>query len=462
MKKEYLIYKLSEEMKEATRIDTELFSKFDVKRGLRNEDGTGVLVGLTRIGNVVGYERVPGGGLKPIPGKLFYRGYDVEDISHAIIKEKRFGFEEVAYLLLSGRLPDKEELLSFRELINDNMPLEQKTKMNIIELEGNNIMNILSRSVLEMYRFDANADDTSRDNLMRQSIELISKFPTIIAYAYNMLRHATFGRSLHIRHPQEKLSIAENFLYMLKKDYTELDARTLDLLLILQAEHGGGNNSSFTTHVVTSSLTDTYSVIAAAIGSLKGPRHGGANIKVVKMFDEMKREVKDWTNEDEVADYLRRLLHKDAFDHAGLIYGVGHAIYSKSDPRAVIFKSFVEKLSVEKHLEKEFALYSLVENLAPKVIANERQMYKGVSINVDFYSGFVYQMLGLPLELYTPIFAIARIVGWSAHRMEELINTDKIIRPAYKSVAEKRIYQPIDKRQERELAGGNYRKIEEK
>ena len=249
MKKEYLIYKLSEEMKEATRIDTELFSKFDVKRGLRNEDGTGVLVGLTRIGNVVGYERVPGGGLKPIPGKLFYRGYDVEDISHAIIKEKRFGFEEVAYLLLSGRLPDKEELLSFRELINDNMPLEQKTKMNIIELEGNNIMNILSRSVLEMYRFDANADDTSRDNLMRQSIELISKFPTIIAYAYNMLRHATFGRSLHIRHPQEKLSIAENFLYMLKKDYTELDARTLDLLLILQAEHGGGNNSTFTVRV---------------------------------------------------------------------------------------------------------------------------------------------------------------------------------------------------------------------
>ena len=242
MKKEYLIYKLSEEMKEATRIDNELFPKFDVKRGLRNEDGTGVLVGLTKIGNVVGYERIPGGGLKPIPGKLFYRGYDVEDISHAIIKEKRFGFEEVAYLLLSGRLPDKEELASFCELINDNMALEQKTKMNIIELEGNNIMNILSRSVLEMYRFDPDADDTSRDNLMRQSIDLISKFPTIIAYAYNMLRHATFGRSLHIRHPQEKLSIAENFLYMLKKDYTELDARTLDLLLILQAEHGGGNN----------------------------------------------------------------------------------------------------------------------------------------------------------------------------------------------------------------------------
>ena len=263
MKKEYIIYKLSEDMKNATRIENELFKKFDVKRGLRNEDGTGVLVGLTKIGNVVGYERIPGGGLKPIPGKLFYRGYDLEDLAHSIIKEKRFGFEEVAYLLLSGHLPDKEELASFCELINDNTPLEQKTKMNIIELEGNNIMNILARSVLEMYRFDPQADDTSRDNLMRQSIDLISKFPTIIAYAYNMLRHATYGRSLHIRHPREKLSIAENFLYMLKKDYTELDARTLDLLLVLQAEHGGGNNSTFTVRVVSSSRTDTYSATAA-------------------------------------------------------------------------------------------------------------------------------------------------------------------------------------------------------
>ena len=255
-------------------------------------------------------------------------------------------------MLLSGRLPDKEELSSFRELINDNMPLEQKTKMNIIELEGNNIMNILARSVLEMYRFDPDADDTSRDNLMRQSIELISKFPTIIAYAYNMLRHATHGRSLHIRHPQENLSIAENFLYMLKKDYTELDARTLDLLLVLQAEHGGGNNSTFTTHLVSSSGTDTYSAIAASLGSLKGPKHGGANIKVVKMFDDMKKQVKDWSNEDEIADYLTKLLHKEAFDHAGLIYGMGHAVYSLSDPRAVIFRSFVEKLSEEKGYEK--------------------------------------------------------------------------------------------------------------
>jgi len=448
MKKEYLIYKLSEEMKEATRIDTELFSKFDVKRGLRNEDGTGVLVGLTRIGNVVGYERVPGGGLKPIPGKLFYRGYDVEDISHAIIKEKRFGFEEVAYLLLSGRLPDKEELLSFRELINDNMPLEQKTKMNIIELEGNNIMNILSRSVLEMYRFDANADDTSRDNLMRQSIELISKFPTIIAYAYNMLRHATFGRSLHIRHPQEKLSIAENFLYMLKKDYTELDARTLDLLLILQAEHGGGNNSTFTTHVVTSSGTDTYSSTAASIGSLKGPRHGGANLKVQNMFADLKSHVDQdhWDNEDEIITYLKKVLNKEAFDHAGLIYGMGHAVYTLSDPREVILKRFAQALAEEKGMTEEFELYNRVENIAGKLIMEHRKLFKNVCANVDFYSGFVYSMLGIPEELFTPIFAIARMPGWSAHRLEELINANKIIRPAYKYVGHHTDFVAFDER----------------
>ena len=436
MKKEYLIYKLSEDLKEATRIENELFRKFDVKRGLRNEDGTGVLVGLTKIGNVVGYERIPGGGLKPIPGKLFYRGYDVDDLAHAIIKEKRFGFEEIAYLLLSGRLPDKEELSSFRELINDNMPLEQKTKMNIIELEGNNIMNILARSVLEMYRFDPDADDTSRDNLMRQSIELISKFPTIIAYAYNMLRHATHGRSLHIRHPQEDLSIAENFLYMLKKDYTELDARTLDLLLVLQAEHGGGNNSTFTTHVVTSSGTDTYSAIAASIGSLKGPRHGGANLKAQGMFDDIKKSVKDWTNEDEIREYLRLILDKKAFDKTGLIYGMGHAVYTISDPREKILKSYAQKLASEKGLDDEFALYDRVERIAGEEIMTHRKMLKPVCANVDFYSGFVYTMLNIPEELFTPLFAIARITGWSAHRLEELLNAGKIIRPAYKYVGQ--------------------------
>ncbi|MDD4406408.1 MAG: citrate/2-methylcitrate synthase, partial [Parabacteroides sp.] len=294
MKKEYIIYRLSDYAKECSKIDNDLFPKYDVKRGLRNEDGTGVLVGLTKVGNVVGYERLPEGGLKAIPGKLFYRGYDLDDIAHALLTEKRFGFEEVAYLLLSAKLPDKEELAAFRELLNDHMPLEQKTKMNILDLEGHNIMNILARSVLEMYTFDPNPDDTSRDNLMRQAIELISKFPTIIAYAYNIYRHSTQGRSLHIRHPQENISLAENFLYMLKKEYTELDARTLDLLLVLQAEHGGGNNSTFTVRVTSSSGTDTYSSIAAGIGSLKGPLHGGANIQVADMFHHLKENIQDW------------------------------------------------------------------------------------------------------------------------------------------------------------------------
>ena len=446
MKKEYLIYKLSEDLKEATRIENELFRKFDVKRGLRNEDGTGVLVGLTQIGNVVGYERIPGGGLKPIPGKLFYRGYDVDDLAHAIIKEKRFGFEEIAYLLLSGRLPDKEELSSFRELINDNMPLEQKTKMNIIELEGNNIMNILARSVLEMYRFDPDADDTSRDNLMRQSIELISKFPTIIAYAYNMLRHATHGRSLHIRHPQENLSIAENFLYMLKKDYTELDARTLDLLLVLQAEHGGGNNSTFTNVVISSTDTDIYSAVSGSIGSLKGPRHGGANLKAQGMFDDIKKSVKDWTNEDEIREYLRLILDKKAFDKTGLIYGMGHAVYTISDPREKILKSYAQKLASEKGFDDEFALYDRVERIAGEEIMTHRKMLKPVCANVDFYSGFVYTMLNIPEELFTPLFAIARITGWSAHRLEELLNAGKIIRPAYKYVGQHTEFHDRDDR----------------
>ena len=415
MKKEYLIYKLSEEMKEATRIDTELFSKFDVKRGLRNEDGTGVLVGLTRIGNVVGYERVPGGGLKPIPGKLFYRGYDVEDISHAIIKEKRFGFEEVAYLLLSGRLPDKEELLSFRELINDNMPLEQKTKMNIIELEGNNIMNILSRSVLEMYRFDSNADDTSRDNLMRQSIELISKFPT--------------------------------FLYMLKKDYTELDARTLDLLLILQAEHGGGNNSTFTVRVTSSTGTDTYSAIAAGIGSLKGPLHGGANIQVADMFQHLKENIKDWTSVDEIDTYYTRMLNKEVYNKTGLIYGIGHAVYTISDPRALLLKELARDLAREKGRETEFAFLELLEERAIATFGRVKNNGKTVSSNIDFYSGFVYEMIGLPQEIFTPLFAMARIVGWCAHRNEELtFDGKRIIRPAYKNVLDDLAYIPIKKR----------------
>ena len=410
-------------MKNATRIDNDLFPKYDVKRGLRNEDGTGVLVGLTKVGNVVGYERIPGGGLKPIPGKLFYRQYDLEDLAHAAMKEKRYGFEEVAYLLLSGHLPDREELASFRELVNDNMPLEQ------------------------MYRFDPNPDDTSRDNLMRQSIDLISKFPTIIAYAYNMLRHATFGRSLHIRHPQEKLSIAENFLYMLKKDYTQLDARTLDLLLMLQAEHGGGNNSTFTVRVTSSTGTDTYSSIAAGIGSLKGPLHGGANIQVVDMFHHLQENIQDWKDVDEIDTYFTRMLNKEVYNKTGLIYGIGHAVYTISDPRALLLKELARDLAKEKKKEEEFAFLELLEERAIAMFGKIKNNGKTVSSNVDFYSGFVYEMIGLPQEIYTPLFAMARIVGWCAHRNEELnFEGKRIIRPAYKNVLDVGKYIPLNKR----------------
>ena len=449
MKKEYIIYKLSETIKSSCKIENELFTRFNVKRGLRNEDGSGVLVGLTKIGNVVGYERMPEGGLKAIPGKLFYRGLDVEDIVHGLIADKRFGFEEVAYLLLSGNLPDKEELDAFLELINENMPLEQKTTMNILDLEGQNIMNILARSVLEMYTFDPNPDDTSRDNLMRQSIQLISKFPTIIAYAYNIFRHSTQGRSLHIRHPKENLSIAENFLFMLKKDYTELEARTLDLLLVLQAEHGGGNNSTFTVRVTSSTGTDTYSAIAAGIGSLKGPLHGGANLQVVDMFNHLKENISDWKSVKEIDKYFNCMLRKEVYDKSGLIYGIGHAVYTISDPRAILLKELARDLAKEKGREEEFAFLELLEDRAIETFSNFKGNKSGkrVSSNVDFYSGFVYEMIGLPQEIYTPLFAMSRIVGWTAHRIEELnFEGKRIIRPAYKNVLEERPYVPINER----------------
>ncbi|MDR1666181.1 MAG: citrate/2-methylcitrate synthase [Bacteroidales bacterium] len=447
MKKEYLIYKLSESVKTTSRIDKDLFVKYNVKRGLRNEDGSGVLVGLTQIGNVVGYERLDNGTLKAIPGKLFYRGYDVEEIVHHLLKEKRFGFEEVAYLMLSGKLPDKDELGNFSELIYDNMALEQKTKMNIIDLEGQNIMNILSRSVLEMYNFDPNPDDTSPDNLMRQSIELISKFPTIIAYAYNIFRHSTHGLSLHIRHPNENLSIAENFLYMLKSKYSQLDARTLDLLLVLQAEHGGGNNSTFTVRVTSSTGTDTYSSIAAGIGSLKGPLHGGANIQVVDMFNHLKENITDWTNIEEIDSYFMRMLNKEVYNCTGLIYGIGHAVYTISDPRALLLKEIARELAKEKNRQEEFAFLELLEERALKCFVDFKGDKKKVSSNIDFYSGFVYEMIGLPQEIYTPLFAMARIVGWTAHRIEELnFKSKRIIRPAYRNVLEEQKYIPVKNR----------------
>ena len=436
------IIRLAKMSEQADLIDTELFTKYNVKRGLRDLNGKGVLAGLTNISDVRAKEIVNGEEV-PAHGRLFYRGYDVKDLVNGFTKDNRFGFEEVTYLLLFNKLPDEKELNDFRLLLSKYRSLPTSFVRDIImKAPSSDMMNTLARSVLTLYSYDDRADDVSLPNVLRQCLQLISLFPLLSIYGYQAYCHYHDGKSLFIHQPDPNLSTAENILHILRPDssYTPLEAKLLDVALVLHMEHGGGNNSSFTTHVVTSSLTDTYSVIAAAIGSLKGPRHGGANIKVVQMFEEMKQEVKDWTDENEVSFYLRRLLHKEAFDHAGLIYGVGHAIYSKSDPRAVILKSFVEKLSVEKGLEKEFALYSLVEKLAPVVIADERQMYKGVSINVDFYSGFVYHMLGLPLELYTPVFAIARIAGWSAHRMEELANNSKIIRPAYKPIGEDRSY----------------------
>lgn len=448
MKKEYLIYKLSDEVKVSSKIPMEAFSEYGVKRGLRNEDGSGVLVGLTNIGNVVGYERGKDGKPYPIPGKLFYRGYELNDIVSPLLAEKRFGFEEVAFLILSGQLPDKEELASFRELINDNMPLDHRTIVHIIDLEGSNIMNILARCVLEMYTFDPNPDDISRDNLMRQSIGLIAKIPTIVAYAYNIYRHSVQGRSLNIRHPKEKLSIAENFLYMLKADnYTELDARMLDLLLIIQAEHGGGNNSTFTVRVTSSTRTDTYSSIAAGIGSLKGPLHGGANIKVINMFHHLKSQIQDWTSASEIDTYLTRMLQKEAYDKSGLIYGLGHAVYTMSDPRAVQLKKLARDLAKEKGREDEYNFLQMIEEEGIKCIKNIKGSGKEVCANLDFYSGFIYEMIGLPQEIFTPIFAMARIVGWTAHRIEELnFEGHRIIRPAYKNMLEQKEYIPIDKR----------------
>ena len=445
---EYLIYKLSDEMKSCTRMDAELFKKLDVKRGLRNEDGTGVLVGLTNIGNVVGYDRLEDGTIVPVEGRLYFRGYEVKDLVHAIMKEKRFGYEEICFLLLSGRLPDAEELQAFKDLIFDNMPLEQKTILHIIELEGDDIMNILARSVMEFYTFDENPDDVSRDNLMRQSIELLSKFPTTIAYAFNMYRHSHHGRSLHIRDAQPGLSLAENFLYMLKgSDFTELDARTLDLLLILHSEHGGGNNSTFTVRVTSSTGTDTFSSIAAGIGSLKGPKHGGANLKVCDMIAFMKAEIKDWKDEDEIAACIRRLLAGDAFDGSGLVYGIGHAVYTKSDPRAVLLKEMARELAKEKGRLNELEFMERIEKVAIKTIYEVKGEGKVLCANVDFYSGFVYDCIGIPREIYTPLFAMARIVGWCAHRNEELnFEGRRIIRPAYKCITSEEKYIPLKKR----------------
>jgi citrate synthase len=432
------------------QIDPSLYTKYEVKRGLRDINGKGVLAGLTDIAEVKAYT-VDDHELVPCEGKLYYRGIDVESIVNGFIEDDRFGFEEVTYLLLFGKLPTKKELIDFTTLLANYRTLPTSFVRDIImKAPSQDMMNTLARSVLTLYSYDDNADNTSLPNVLRQCLQLISLFPVLSVYGYQAYSHYHDGNSLYIHSPQPELSTAENILYMLRPDskYTEFEAKILDIALVIHAEHGGGNNSTFTTHVVTSTGTDTYSAIAASLGSLKGPRHGGANIKVIKMFEDMKAKIKDWSDEEEVTKYLAALLHKEAFDKAGLIYGMGHAVYSLSDPRANIFKGYVERLAKEKGRNEEFKLYSLVERLAPEVISKERKIYKGVSANVDFYSGFVYSMLDLPLELYTPIFAIARISGWSAHRIEEIINNGKIIRPAYKNIAKHTPYQSLKDRNE--------------
>ena len=433
---------------QAATINPELYTEYDVKRGLRDLNGKGVLVGLTEISDVCSTQIVDGVSV-PADGRLYYRGYNVQDIVKGIHPKSHFGFEECTYLLLFGKLPNKKELESFCRLLSEYRTLPTSFVRDIImKAPSKDMMNTLARSVLTLYSYDDRADNISVPNVLRQCLQLISLFPLLSVYGYQAYKHYHDGASLFIHSPQPELSTAETILHVLRPDskYTPLEAKLLDTALILHMEHGGGNNSTFTTHLVSSSGTDTYSAIAAAIGSLKGPKHGGANIKVVRMFEDMKEQVKDWTDEEEVSRYLKALLNKEAFDHAGLIYGMGHAVYSLSDPRAVIFRSFVEELSKEKGLEEEFALYATVERLAPKVIAEERKIYKGVSPNVDFFSGFAYSMLDLPLELYTPIFAIARIAGWSAHRLEELSYNGKIMRPAYKNVCEHKEFIPMDQR----------------
>ncbi len=429
------------------QISAELFAEYGVKRGLRDKDGNGVLAGITNISKIEAF-RMENGVKVPCDGQLWYRGYNVIDLIRGF-EGKRFGFEEVAYLLLFGELPDWEQLQSFSDILKECRQLPTNfTRDVIMKAPSKDLMNSLTRSVLTLASYDETLGDQELHTQLEQCIKLISVFPMLAVYGYHAYNHYLCDESLYIHRPQEGLSVAENILLMLRPDkkYTPLEAQVLDLALVLHMEHGGGNNSTFTTRVVTSSGSDTYSVMAAALSSLKGPKHGGANIKVVEMMADMREHITDWKDEDAVRNYLEKLVDKQAFDNKGLIYGMGHAVYSLSDPRARVFKSFVEKLAHAKNREEDFALYSMVERLAPEVIAKKRHIYKGVSANVDFYSGFVYSMLDIPLELYTPIFAIARIVGWSAHRMEELVNIDKIIRPAYRSIMTEREYVDIEKR----------------
>lgn len=444
-----MVNQLSQFCVDNNQIEAELYQKHAVLRGLRDKNGNGVVAGLTNISRIEASKMVNGQKV-PCEGHLYYRGYDIYDLVRGTDKEQRCGFEEISYLLLFGDLPTKEQLTTFKDVLAMSRTLPTNFVRDVImKAPSADMMNSLSKSVLTLASYDENVSDVSISNVLRQSLMLISVLPMLAVYGYHAYNHYENDESMYIHRPDANLSTSENLLRMLRPDmqYSALEAHVLDLALILHMEHGGGNNSTFTTHVVTSSGTDTYSTVASALSSLKGPKHGGANIKVVQMMDDLRANVKDLKDQDEVEEYLKKLLHKEAFDQKGLIYGMGHAVYSLSDPRAEIFKGFVEKLAHAKGRDDDYALYAMVERLAPQVISRERRIYKGVSANVDFFSGFVYSMLDIPVEMFTPIFAIARIVGWSAHRIEELINMDKIIRPAYISVMETREYKSLPDRE---------------
>lgn len=439
---------LEAELMKNHRIDPNLYVEYDVKRGLRDSAGKGVLTGLTEISDVCAYNLVNGRKI-PAEGELYYQGINVNDIINGL-SNRKYGFEETIYLLLFGKLPSQKNLDMFLDVMFELQNLSSRFVRDIVmKASSENIMNAMQRCILTLYTYDSNPEEISACNVLRQSLELIVKLPLIAVYSYHSYRHFRRDETLFIRNPQKGLSLAENILLMLRPEskYTELEAKVLDIALILHAEHGGGNNSTFTTHVVTSSGTDTYSSVAASIGSLKGPRHGGANLKVQHMFEDIKEHIQNWTDEEEVSAYLQKILDKEAFDRSGLIYGMGHAVYTLSDPREVILKKFARELAEEKGLMKEFALYELVERLAGQLIMEHRKLFKNVCANVDFYSGFVYTMLDIPQELFTPIFAIARMPGWSAHRLEELINASKIIRPAYKYVGSHIGFLPIEERE---------------
>jgi citrate synthase len=443
-----LIEKYSLMAEKNNHFDLELYNKYNVKRGLRNADSTGVLVGLTKIGDVHSYVMENNKKI-PVEGVLYYRGINLYDFVLGFQEEKRYGFEECCYLLLFGELPNKQELRQFKDLLRERRFLPAGfTRDMILKAPSRNIMNKLARSVLVSYSYDDNPEDASVENIIRQSLELIAKFPILAAYGYQAYSHYYQGNSLHIHNPRHDYDTAENLLHLIRPDgeFTRSEAEILDLALVLHAEHGGGNNSSFVTHVVSSTGTDTYSVIASAIGSLKGSKHGGANLKVMEMMEDIKANVKDWEDEKEITNYLCKILNKEAFDGSGLIYGIGHAVYTLSDPRAMLLKQKASELAKEKGMQKEYNLYKLVEKLAPNAFYDMKKSDKVLCANVDFYSGFVYKMLNIPVELYTSIFGVARIPGWCAHLIEEKMVGGKIIRPAYKNVADEYNYIPLAER----------------